>query len=92
MTKMKDEKCCKVIKTVLTIIGVLVVIAGVAFAVYKFMTKCKKGACECDCDCECDDIFEDEESCIELEFACPTEEEAVPAEAEEALTEEKTEE
>ncbi len=88
--KAKDEKCCKTLSTVLTIIGVLVVVAAVAFAVYKFITRCKEN--ECDCDCECEDIFEDEESCIELEFVCPAEGEVVSAEAEEAAVEEKTEE
>ncbi len=88
--KVEKEKCCKTIKTILTIIGVIVVVAAATFAVYKFITKCREN--EADCDCACDDIFEDEESCIELEFACPVEEEAVPAEAEEALAEETVEE
>ena len=79
--KVKEEKCCKTIKTVLKVIGVLVVVAAVAFAVYKFITKCKQE----EETCEFEDAFEDEESCIELEFAYPTDEEAVPAEAEEEV-------
>ena len=77
--KAKEEKCSKAIKTALTVIGLIVVVAAIAFAVYKFITKCKQE--EEDIDCE--DVFEDEESCIELEFVYPADEEAIPAEAEE---------
>ena len=77
--KMKEEKCSKAIKTVMAVIGMIVVAVAIAFAVYKFITRCKPQE-EC---CDCEDAFEDEEACIELEFACPTEDEAVPAEAEE---------
>ena len=59
-------------------------VAAIAFAVYKFITKCK---CEEE-EFVCDDTFEDEESCIELEFVCPAEDEEAPAEAEEVTTEE----
>ena len=83
MLKIKEDNN-KLIKTVFAVVGILVVVAAIAFAVYKFITKCK---CE-DEEFACDDTFEDEESCIELEFVCPTEEEAVPAEAEEVTTEE----
>lgn len=81
--KVKEEKCNKVIKTVLAIIGVVVVVALIAFTVYKFITRCKKE------ECECEDTFEDEESCIELEFVYPSDEEAVPAEAEEVREEDE---
>lgn len=78
MTKM-DDKTNKIIKTVFAIVGVAVAVAAVAFAVYKFITK-EKAEEE---DCDYTDVFEDEESCIELEFVYPTEAEAVPAEASE---------
>ncbi len=79
--KVKEEKCSKAIKTVLAIVGAVVVVAAIAFAVYKFMMKCKANTEAAYAECE--DTFEDEESCIELEFVYPSEEEAVPAEAEE---------
>lgn len=79
--KAKEEKCSKAIKTVMAVIGVIVVVAAIAFAVYKCITKCKVEEDECDCA----ETFEDEESCIELEFVYPAEEEAVPAEAEEQV-------
>ena len=82
MLKIKEDDN-KLIKTVFAVVGILVVVAAIAFAVYKFITKCK---CEEE-EFVCDDTFEDEESCIELEFVCPAEEEA-PAEAEEVTTEE----
>ena len=83
MLKIKEDNNI-LIKIVFAIVGILVVVAAIAFAVYKFITKCK---CEEE-EFVCNDTFEDEESCIELEFAGPTEEEAVPAEAEEVTTEE----
>ncbi len=79
--KMKEEKCNKTIKTILAVIGVIVVVAAIAFAVYKFIMKCKENTDAAYAECE--ETFEDEESCIELEFVYPNEEEAVPAEAEE---------
>lgn len=82
MIKIKEDNN-KLIKTVFAVVGILVVVAAVAFAVYKFITKCK---CE-DEEFLYDDTFEDEEACIELDFACPTEDEAVPAEAEEVTAE-----
>ena len=82
MIKIKEDNN-KLIKTVFAGVGILVVVAAVAFAVYKFITKCK---CE-DEEFLYDDTFEDEEACIELDFACPTEDEAVPAEAEEVTAE-----
>lgn len=86
--KVKEEKCSKAIKTALAVIGIIVVVAAIAFAVYKCITKCKQEEEEY----ECEDTFEDEESCIELEFVYPAEEEAVPAEAqEEAAAEEQVE-
>ena len=75
MLKIKEDNN-KLIKTVFAIVGILVVVAAIAFAVYKFITKCK---CEEE-EFVCDDTFEDEESCIELEFACPKEDEAAPEE------------
>ena len=77
MLKIKEDNN-KLIKTVFAVVGILVVVAAIAFAVYKFITKCK---CEEE-EFVCDDTFEDEESCIELEFVCPSEEdEEAPAEA-----------
>ncbi len=80
--KAKEEECNKAIKTALAVIGIIVIVAAIAFAVYKFITKCKQEEAECDCE----ETFEDEESCIELEFVYPVDEEAVPAEAEEEVT------
>ena len=77
MLKIKEDNN-KLVKTVFAVVGILVVVAAVAFAVYKFIARCK-----CEEELACDDTFEDEESCIELEFVCPTEDEAIPAEAEE---------
>lgn len=78
MMNLKEDNN-KLIKTVFAVVGILVVVATIAFAVYKCITKCK---CKNE-ELEYDDTFEDEEHCIEIEFASPTEEEAVPAEAEE---------
>ena len=77
MMKIKEDNN-KLVKTVFAVLGILVVVAAIAFAVYKFITRCE---CEED-ELAYDDTFEDEEHCIELEFACPTEDEAIPAEAE----------
>ena len=87
MLKIKEDNN-KLIKTVFAVVGILVVVAAIAFAVYKFFTKCK---CEEE-EFVCDDTFEDEESCIELEFVCPTEQEVASDEAEEVTTEEPVEE
>lgn len=87
MLKIKEDNN-KLIKTVFAVVGILVVVAAIAFAVYKFFTKCK---CEEE-EFVCDDTFEDGESCIELEFVCPTEQEVVSDEAEEVTTEEPVEE
>ena len=76
MIKKLDEKCCNTMKLIMAVIGVIVVVAAIAFAVYKFITRCKP---EEDC-CDCADLFEEEESCIELEFVCPKEDEAAPEE------------
>ena len=76
MLKKLDEKCCNTMKVIMAVIGVIVVVAAIAFAVYKFITRCKS---EEDC-CDCADLFEEEESCIELEFACPKEDEEAPEE------------
>lgn len=81
--KAKDEKCCKTIKTILGIVGVIVVAAAIAFAVYKLVTKCKKEKEVCDCE----EIFEEEDSCIQLAFTYPEE-----AAVEEATAEVQTEE
>lgn len=84
--KVKEEKCSKAIKSALAVIGVIVVVAAIAFAVYKCITKCKREE-----ECECENAFEEEASCIELEFVYPAEEDAVPAEAEEDAAEEQVE-
>ena len=78
--KAKEEKCSKAIKTALAVIGIIVVVAAIAYAVYKCITKCTDEE-----ECGCAELYEDEESCIELEFVYPEEEEAVPAEAEELV-------
>lgn len=83
--KAKEEKCSKAIKTALAVIGLIVVVAVIAFAVYKCITKCKQEEEELDCE----DSFEDEESCIELEFVYPADEDAVPVEAEEEVAAEE---
>ncbi len=71
--KAKEEKCSKAIKTLLAIIGVIVVTAAIAYAVYKLIScyKQKKDVCD-DVD-----VCEDEDSCIELEFTFPEDEDAV---------------
>ncbi len=87
LKKAEEEKSCNKMKTVLAIIGVIVVIAAIAFAVYKFITKCKmdKECCECDCACEEDD------NCIEIEFVSPKEQDAAEEEAASAETAADTE-
>lgn len=70
--KAKEEKCCKAIKTVLTVIGIVVVVAAIAYAVYKLVASLKKDEESFD-DV---DVCDDEDSCIELEFTFPEEEEA----------------
>lgn len=76
-TECKEKKCCNTIAVVMAVIGVIAVVAGVAFAVYKFITNNKKTEEKIDAD----DYFEDEESCIELEFVYPEDDEVVPVEA-----------
>lgn len=76
MKKAEEEKSCNKMKTVLAIIGVIVVVAAIAFAVYKFITRCKKD----EEICECEDFFEEEDSCIELEFVSPEAENKASAE------------
>lgn len=77
-----EKKNDNTIAIVMTVIGIIAVVAGVAFAVYKFITK-RKAAKELmdECDCtECD------ESLIELEFTYPEEEKdsvEIPTEEEE---------
>ncbi|MBQ8816468.1 MAG: DUF4366 domain-containing protein [Lachnospiraceae bacterium] len=83
--KAKDEKCCKTIKTILAIVGVIVVVAAIAFAVYKFVTKCRKNKEVCDCE----ETFEDEDSCIQLEFSYPEEAAEENAATAEVQTEEE---
>ena len=68
MIKIKEDNN-KLIKTVFAVVGILVVVAAIAFAVYKFIVKCKGK----DEEYLYDDTFEDEESCIELEFSAPEE-------------------
>ncbi len=100
--KKEEKKQCDLVKTILAIVGVLVVIAGVAFAVYKFICK-KHGCCdcdcdcdgECDCDCDCDGSCDcDDDNCIEIELVSPeepTEEAAEEAEATVELVPEEAE-
>lgn len=76
-TECEEKKCCKVIAAVMVVIGIIAVVAGVAFAVYKFITNSRKTEEKI----EDEDYFEDEESCIELEFVYPEDDEVVPAEA-----------
>lgn len=84
-TMKKDEKQCCKMKTIFAIVGAVVVIAGIAFAVYKFLTKRKEAeCCECGCDCDCDgECTCESDNCIEIELTDP-EKEAPAAEAENA--------
>lgn len=80
MCECKEKKQDNTIAMIMAIIGIVVVVAGVAFAVYKFITK-RKAQKEC---FEADD-YEEDDALIELEFTYPNEEE-VPVEV---LTEEE---
>ena len=83
----KDEKQCCKMKTIFAIVGAVVVIAGIAFAVYKFLTRYKEEeCCDCGCDCDCDCDCEctcDSDNCIEIELT-DSEKEVSAAEAEKA--------
>lgn len=70
MCECKEKKQDNTIAMIMAIIGILVVIAGVAFAVYKFITK-RKAEKEC---FEADD-FEEDDALIELEFTYPNDDE-----------------
>ncbi len=72
MMECKEKKHDNTIAIVMTVVGIVAVVAGVAFAVYKFITK-RKEAKEL---LELDDYAVDEDSVIELEFAYPEEEHA----------------
>ena len=79
MCECNENKKDNTIAMVMAIIGIVVVVAGVAFAVYKFVSK-RKAEKEL---FEAED-FEDDEALIELDFTYPDDE--VPVEV---LTEEE---
>ncbi len=70
MLECKEKKHDSTIAIVMAVIGIVAVVAGVAFAVYKFITQ-KRAEKEL---FEMDDYVEDEDSIIELEFTYPEEE------------------
>ena len=79
MCECKEKKQDNTIAMIMAIIGIVVVVAGVAFAVYKFITK-RKAEKEL---FEMED-YEDDEALIELDFTYPDDEVS-----EEVLTEEE---
>ena len=87
--KAKEEKCCDTMKTILKVIGFLAIVAAVVYAVYKFVASLNKDEDEF---YEDEDIFEDEDSCIELQFASAEQKEEASVEAEEETTADETKE
>lgn len=65
----KDKKCCKMITTIMAVVGIVVVVAGVAFAVYKFITRNKEEE-------NLWDDIDEEDSFVELELVYPEEDNA----------------
>ena len=65
MCECKEKKHDNTIAMVMAIIGIVVVVAGIAFAVYKFITKRKaqKELAEAEC-------YDDDDALIELEISC----------------------
>ena len=62
----KEEEGCNVLVWILAIIGVIVAIAGIAYAVYSYMNRKSLEEFEDEFDEE-EDIFEDEEDIFEDE-------------------------
>ena len=77
MCECKEKKQDNTIAMVMAIIGIVVVVAGIAFAVYKFISK-RKAQKEC---FEMDD-YEDDEALIELDFVYPNDDEVLAEEEE----------
>ncbi len=65
--KKREEKNSNTLLIVLSVIGTVVVVAGIAFAVYKYVTACKGEKRAYELGEGFDDSF-DEEDLIELEF------------------------
>lgn len=77
MCECKEKKQDNTIAMVMAIIGIVVVIAGIAFAVYKFISKRKAEK----------ELFEmenqeDDEGLIELDFVYPNDDEVLAEEEE----------
>ena len=70
MCECKEKKQDNTIAMIMAIIGIVVVVAGVAFAVYKFITK-RKANKELQ---EMLDDMDEEEALIDIEFTYPEEE------------------
>jgi len=77
MCECKEKKQDNTIAMIMAIIGIVVVIAGVAFAVYKFITK-RKAEKEL-----FEEDYEDEDALIELDFVYPDDETSAEVLAEE---------
>lgn len=61
--KEKEDKCCNVLVWILAIIGVVAAVAGIAYAIYRYMNPDYLE----DFDDEFEDEFEDEEDLFEDE-------------------------
>ena len=88
----KEEPKVNYGKIVAIVVGVVIALAGVAFAVVKYLEKKKydeslEEICDCDCDCDCDCCDEEDCDCD----CCCEEAEAEEAEVVEVETEEVAE-